>query len=210
MRSHTACPTKWLEMDQHLSPDLAEAHVDQRHSPLLKEHAPPEMVTPTRQFKTVVSKASRFRATSSGKSAHCPVKSVTGRPMSCASNSRYVADLPMMDIGSRHASSGHQSTAIAVIDRDFQHRAKLIDLAAFLDRCERAEGSDDFRSTLRAAIPCSLMGSQSGPAGCWSPSAIPPASPFPKPRARGPQRLGGIFLMHIDPHAHMVSDNRRL
>ena len=30
----------------------------------------------------------------------------------------------------------------AVIDRDFlEHRAKLIDLAAFLDRCERAEGT---------------------------------------------------------------------
>ena len=47
-----------------------------------------------------------------------------------------------------------------VIDRDFlEHRAKLIDLAAFLDRCERAEGSDDFRlRALRAAIPLLIDG----------------------------------------------------
>ena len=48
----------------------------------------------------------------------------------------------------------------AVIDRDFlEHRAKLIDLAAFLDRCERAKGSDDFRlRALRAAIPLLIDG----------------------------------------------------
>lgn len=34
-----------------------------------------------------------------------------------------------------------------------EHRAKLIDIAAFLDRVERAEGSDDFRvQAFRAAL----------------------------------------------------------
>ncbi|MEM6392230.1 MAG: hypothetical protein AAF797_05615 [Planctomycetota bacterium] len=40
-----------------------------------------------------------------------------------------------------------------VIDRDFiEARAALLDVAAFLDRLDRAEGDDDFRATaLRAA-----------------------------------------------------------
>ena len=34
-----------------------------------------------------------------------------------------------------------------VLDRYFlEHRAKLIDIAAFLDRLERAEGQEDFRA----------------------------------------------------------------
>jgi len=41
-----------------------------------------------------------------------------------------------------------------VIDQYFmEHRAKLIDIAAFLDRVERAEGEDEFRvAALREAM----------------------------------------------------------
>ncbi len=45
-------------------------------------------------------------------------------------------------------------TRAEVIDRYFMDaRSKLIDVAAFLDRVERAEGSDDFRvEALRKAL----------------------------------------------------------
>ena len=57
----------------------------------------------------------------------------------------------------------------AVVDRYFlEHRAKLIDIAAFLDRVDRAEAgnekSDNRVVALRAAIPI-LLETRSGRAG---------------------------------------------
>ena len=52
------------------------------------------------------------------------------------------------------------ATREAVVDRYFlEHRAKLLDLAAFLDRCERAEGDDDFRvQAMREAVELLIDG----------------------------------------------------
>ena len=52
------------------------------------------------------------------------------------------------------------ATRDAVVDRYFlEHRVKLLDLAAFLDRCERAEGDDDFRmQAMREAVELLIDG----------------------------------------------------
>ncbi len=74
-----------------------------------------------------------------------------------------------------------------VIDRDFlEHRAKLIDLAAFLDRCERAEGTDDFRlKALRAAIPLLIDGQSERARRVLESFSDPSSEPIPQAPGKG-------------------------
>ncbi len=74
-----------------------------------------------------------------------------------------------------------------VIDRDFlEHRAKLIDLAAFLDRCERAEGCDDFRlRALRAAIPLLIDGQSERARRVLESFSDPTSEPIPEAPGKG-------------------------
>ena len=75
----------------------------------------------------------------------------------------------------------------AVIDRDFlEHRAKLIDLAAFLDRCERAEGTDDFRlNALRTAIPLLIDGQSERARRVLESFSDPTQEPIPEAPGKG-------------------------
>ena len=74
-----------------------------------------------------------------------------------------------------------------VIDRDFlEHRAKLIDLAAFLDRCERAEGTDDFRlKAFRAAIPLLIDGQSERARRVLESFSDPSSEPIPEAPGKG-------------------------
>lgn len=74
-----------------------------------------------------------------------------------------------------------------VIDRDFlEHRAKLIDLAAFLDRCDRAEGTDDFRlKALRAAIPLLIDGQSERARRVLESFSDPSSEPIPEAPGKG-------------------------
>ena len=74
-----------------------------------------------------------------------------------------------------------------VIDRDFlEHRAKLIDIAAFLDRCERAEGTDDFRlRALRTAIPLLIDGQPERARRILESFSDPTSEPIPEAPGKG-------------------------
>ena len=74
-----------------------------------------------------------------------------------------------------------------VIDRDFlEHRAKLIDLADFLDRCKRAEGTDDFRlKALRAAIPLLIDGQSERARRVLESFSDPTDKPIPEAPGKG-------------------------
>ena len=74
-----------------------------------------------------------------------------------------------------------------VIDRDFlEHSAKLIDLAAFLDRCDRAEGTDDFRlKALRAAIPLLSDGQSERARRVLESFSDPSSEPIPEAPGKG-------------------------
>ena len=97
-------------------------------------------------------------------------------------------DMPMMNIRSftmsRLDTKQHRAD---VIERDFlEHRAKLIDLAAFLDRCERAEGSDDFRlHALRKAIPLLLDGAPERTKRVLESLSDPTSDPIPRAPGKG-------------------------
>ncbi|MEL6743600.1 MAG: hypothetical protein AAFO67_08390 [Planctomycetota bacterium] len=74
-----------------------------------------------------------------------------------------------------------------VIDRDFlEHRAKLIDIAAFLDRCERADGTDDFRlRALRTAIPLLIDGQPERARRILESFSDPTSEPIPEAPGKG-------------------------
>ena len=94
----------------------------------------------------------------------------------------------MMDIGSHlmNRLDTHQPRS-DVIDRDFlEHRAKLIDIAAFLDRCERAEGTDDFRlRALRTAIPLLIDGQPERARRILESFSDPTSEPIPEAPGKG-------------------------
>ena len=74
-----------------------------------------------------------------------------------------------------------------VIDRDFlEHRAKLIDIAAFLVRCERADGTDDFRlMALRTAIPLLIDGQPERARRILESFSDPTSEPIPEAPGKG-------------------------
>ena len=94
----------------------------------------------------------------------------------------------MMDIGSHLMNRLDTNQPRSdVIDRDFlEHRAKLIDIAAFLDRCERAEGTDDFRlRALRTAIPLLIDGQPERARRILESFSDPTSEPIPKAPGKG-------------------------
>ena len=95
-------------------------------------------------------------------------------------------------------------------------RAKLIDLAAFLDRVDRAEGDDDFRikafrNALQGIESRRTRTRQARPSQFERPdrsSQSPPPRPKPLPARGRESRLIERTLLpmrFIEPHAHMVS-----
>ena len=94
----------------------------------------------------------------------------------------------MMDVGSHLMNRlDTNQTRSDVIDRDFlEHRAKLIDIAAFLDRCERAEGTDDFRlRAIRAAIPLLIDGQSERVRRVLESFSDPTTGPIPEAPGKG-------------------------
>ena len=94
----------------------------------------------------------------------------------------------MMDVGSHLMNRlDTNQTRSDVIDRDFlEHRAKLIDIAAFLDRCERAEGTDDFRlRALRTAIPLLIDGQPERARRILESFSDPTSEPIPEAPGKG-------------------------
>ena len=88
-------------------------------------------------------------------------------------------------------------------------RARLIDIAAFLDRVERAEGEEDFRmEAFRRAI---LELSKSNPQKArevlmvFSDPTESPIDQAPGKGACGCLSRGGGVMRYIEPHGHMVS-----
>lgn len=94
----------------------------------------------------------------------------------------------MMDIGSHLMNRLDTNLPRSdVIDRDFlEHRAKLIDIAAFLDRCERADGTDDFRlRALRTAIPLLIDGQPERARRILESFSDPTSEPIPEAPGKG-------------------------
>ena len=94
----------------------------------------------------------------------------------------------MMDVGSRLMNRLDTNQPRSdVIDRDFlEHRAKLIDIAAFLDRCERADGTDDFRlRALRTAIPLLIDGQPERARRILESFSDPTSEPIPEAPGKG-------------------------
>ena len=93
-------------------------------------------------------------------------------------------------------------------------RAKLIDLAAFLDRIDRAEGQDDFRiKGFRRALAELQKTNPERAKRVLLSLSDPTAEPIAHATTQGRRRrvagrlaVAGINLMrYIEPHGHMVS-----
>ncbi len=114
-----------------------------------------------------------------------------------------------------------------VVDRYFlEHRAKLLDIAAFLDRVDRAGAdaavdTEDFRLVaLRQALEVLLDGQPARRGACSRSSATRRPNPFPPPAgsrahsARGPATVAGAEAargeLHRPAHPHGLANHRRL